>query len=98
MDFGDPGDAHDADPVQCLPSLLELEVGCANHLAPLLGFFGDELSERGGRAAKRRDAQVGKAGLHLGIGKARIDLLLSFSMISTGVFLGAHTPFHPLAS
>jgi hypothetical protein len=33
-----------------------LDVGRADHLAPLLGFLGDQLAEVGGRARKRRAA------------------------------------------
>jgi hypothetical protein len=34
--------------------LIRLDVGCSDHLAPLLGFFRNELSEVGGGAKKRR--------------------------------------------
>ena len=53
-----------------------LDVGRPDHLAPLLGFVGDELSEVGGRARKHRAAQIGEPRLHLGIGEAGIDLLV----------------------
>src|SRR5262249_53818607 len=39
---------------------LRLEPGKLHHFAPLLGFFGDELTERGGRAGKRLAAYFGK--------------------------------------
>ena len=35
--------------------------GELDHLAPLLGFVGDELSEIGGRAGERGPAQIGEA-------------------------------------
>src|ERR1700694_1653135 len=54
--------------------LLRLDVDCPDYLTPLLGFFGDELSEVGGRARKRGAAQVGKARLDTSIGEASIDL------------------------
>ena len=37
-----------------------LMAGELDHLAPLLGFVGDELAEVGGRARKRRAAEVGE--------------------------------------
>ena len=45
------------------PALLgsvDLHVGRPDHLAPLLGFFGDELAEVSRRSCKRHGAQVGK--------------------------------------
>src|SRR5262245_55987767 len=53
-----------------------LDVGRPDHLGPLLGLFGDELAEIGGRADKRRASKVGKPRLHLGIGEAGVDLLV----------------------
>ena len=55
---------------------LRLDVGRPDHLAPLLGFVGDELAEVGGRARKRRAAEVGEPRLDLGIGEAGVDLLV----------------------
>src|SRR5262249_57537756 len=55
---------------------LRLDVGEPHHLAPLLGFLGDEFAEIGGRAHEHRTAEVGKARLQLGIDKARVDLLV----------------------
>src|SRR5262249_7325974 len=55
---------------------LGLDVGRPDHLAPLLGVVGDELSEIDGRADKRRASKVGKPRLHLGIGEAGVDLLV----------------------
>ena len=40
---------------------LRLDVGRSDHLAPLLGFVGDELAEVSGRARKHRVAQIGDA-------------------------------------
>src|SRR5262245_39092541 len=57
---------------------LRLDVGRADHLAPLLGFVSDELPEIGGCTGKHRAAQVGKPRSHLGIGEARIDLRIEF--------------------
>jgi hypothetical protein len=57
-------------------NLLRLDVRKFHHLAPFLGFFGDQLAEIGGRARKCSGAQLGKPRLHLGIGKSRVDLLV----------------------
>ena len=56
-----------------------LDVRDPDHLAPLLGFVGDELSEVGGRARKHRATEVGKPRLHLGIGKGCVDLLVELA-------------------
>ena len=72
---------------------LRLDVGRPDHLAPLLGFVGDELTEFGRRARKRRATEVGKARLILGSASAALISLLSMPTISAGVFLGAPTPY-----
>src|SRR6516162_2437198 len=46
-----------------------------HHLAPFLGFVGDELCEVGGRA-RQRLAEVSQTDLHLGVGEGRVDLLV----------------------
>jgi hypothetical protein len=56
--------------------LLHFDVGRPDHLAPLLGFVGDELPELGGRGRKHGAAQVGKPRLNHGIGKSRVDRLV----------------------
>src|SRR5262249_61541618 len=53
-----------------------LDVCLSHHLAPLLGFVGDELTEIGGRADKRRASKVSKPRPDLGIGEAGVDLLV----------------------
>src|SRR5262249_27573557 len=45
-----------------------------HHLAPLLGFLGDEFTEVGGREREHVATQVGKPRLDLGVGEAGIDL------------------------
>src|SRR5262245_40744207 len=55
---------------------LWLDVCVADHLAPFLGFAGDDRSEIGRRAPKDDAAEVRKLGLQLGIGEASIDLLV----------------------
>src|SRR5580704_11214639 len=57
-------------------ALLRLDIGRPDHLAPLLGFVGDELAEVGGRAGDYRAAQVGKPRFHRRVGEPRIDLLV----------------------
>ena len=57
-------------------SLLRLDVGGPDHLAPFLSLVGDELGEVGGRTREHGAAEVGKSCLHLGIGEGRIDLLV----------------------
>src|SRR5262249_49502168 len=47
-----------------------------DHIAPLFGLFGNELSKVGRRARKHRAAQVGKPSLHLGISQSQVDLLI----------------------
>src|SRR4029077_1297620 len=53
-----------------------VDVDRPDHFAPLLGFVGDELAEVGRGQRKHSAAQVGDPSLHLGIGKARVDLLV----------------------
>ena len=45
--------------------LVRFDVGRADHFGPFLGFFGDQASELGGRAAKYGQTQVGQSHLHL---------------------------------
>src|SRR5260370_12356930 len=47
-----------------------------DHLAPLVGIFGKELSKFGRRKRKGGAAQLAKPRLKLGIGEACIDLLV----------------------
>src|SRR5262245_36701623 len=55
---------------------LRLDASELDHLAPLLGFIGDELAELGRRSRQRRAAEVSETGAHLGIGERRVDLLV----------------------
>src|SRR5262245_50349794 len=48
------------------------DVGCADHLRPLLRFVGNEPSEVGRRADKRCASKVGKPRLDLRIGKPSV--------------------------
>src|SRR5262249_618915 len=51
-----------------------LDVGGPDHLAPFVGFVGDELSKVGRRADKRCASEVSQPRLDFGIGEARVDL------------------------
>src|SRR5215475_10139960 len=55
---------------------LHLDVGGPDHLAPFLGFLGDELAEVGRRADKRCASEVSEPRLDFGIGEGRVDLLV----------------------
>src|SRR5712691_3979701 len=48
--------------------LVDFDIGRPDHLAPLLGFGGDESSEIGGRARERCRTQIGEPRLYLGFG------------------------------
>src|SRR5262245_60660320 len=73
------------------PASLRLDVRGPDHLAPLLGLFGDELAEVGRRACKRPASQIGKSRLDLGIGETRVDLYVQpFYDLDGSVFGRAH--------
>src|SRR5262249_33433060 len=55
---------------------LGLNVSSPDHLAPLLGFLGDQLSKVGGRAGEQHTARISELSLQLGIGEGGIDLLV----------------------
>jgi hypothetical protein len=76
---------------------LPLDANELHHLAPLLGFIGDEFTEVVRRPRKGLTAQLSKPRLNLGIGPA-LTSSFSVSMISAGVLLGAPKPVIPLAS
>jgi hypothetical protein len=57
-------------------ALVRFDVGCPDHLAPLLGFIGDELAEFGGRHRQWNATQVCEPLLDLRIGEAGGDLSL----------------------
>src|SRR5262249_10888997 len=78
--------------------LFRLDVGCPDHLAPLLGLRGNVLAEIGRRAWKHCATQVSKPRFRVRIGRAAFISLLSFSTISGDVFLGAPTPNQVLVS
>src|SRR6516165_7287828 len=56
--------------------LVDFDIGRPDHLAPLLGFGGDESSEIGGRARKRRRTQIGEPRFYVGFGKSNVYLLV----------------------
>src|ERR1700677_1999204 len=55
---------------------LRLDARKLDHLAPLLGFLGDELSDVGRRSPKHGAAQVGKPWLYNRTGKCRVDFFV----------------------
>src|SRR5262245_20316114 len=59
-----------------LPASVRLDARELDHLAPLLDFFGDQLSELSRRSRQRQAAEVSETGLHLGVGERRVDLLV----------------------
>src|ERR1700730_13499103 len=80
------------------PALLgsvDLHVGRPDHLAPLLGFFGDELAKVSRRSCKRHGAQVGKPRLDLGIAETGVDLLVELLDDLCGGVLGRPDSRHP---
>src|SRR5262245_36202336 len=56
--------------------LFRLDISGPDHLGPLLGFFGDELSEVGGRATEHCASKIDKPRLDLGIGERRVEFLV----------------------
>src|SRR5215510_7202640 len=56
--------------------LLRLDIGGPDHLAPFLGFVGDQLAELSRRPRQRRAAEVSETGLHLRVVENRVDLLV----------------------
>ena len=62
--------------MECALDLLGLDIGRPDHLAPLLGFGGNESSEIGGRARKRRRTQIGQPRFYVGFGKSNVYLLV----------------------
>src|SRR3954470_1414746 len=66
---------------------VRLDVRRPDHLAPLLGFIGNELAEIGGRERKYGAANLGTPRIHLGIGEQGVDLL-----VELGRDLGGRVP------
>ena len=66
-----------------MTSSLCLYAGKLDHLGPLRGFVGDELAEVGGRARKRRAAQIDKARLDLASSKAAMAVAMIGPMPGT---------------
>src|SRR4029453_19676239 len=59
-----------------------------DHLGPFLGFVGNELAKIGGRARKRRAAQVSETGLYFWIGETDVDLPIELVDDFSGRVLG----------
>ena len=77
--------------------LLRLDTSKLDHLGPLLGFVGDELTKISRRACHLDplpDLQVAPS--VLGSASPALIASLSVSTTSAGVFLGAPMPYHEL--
>src|SRR3954468_10357059 len=59
-----------------ISSSARLDAQRLDHLAPFFRFIGDEFAESGGRARKDWAGELGEPRLDLGIGKARVDLVV----------------------
>src|SRR5262245_21193282 len=81
-----------------VPWLLQLDPRELHHLAPFLGFVGDEFPEFSGGHKCRLEAHVEEAHLHRGSATIALISLLSRSTMLVGVFFGAPIPCQPLAS
>src|SRR5262249_29189400 len=55
---------------------LRLDAGEFDHLNPLFGFVGNQLSEVSRRSRQRHAAEVSETGLHLRVVESRVDLLV----------------------
>src|SRR6516162_7700362 len=62
--------------IRAFPASVRLDAGKLDHLAPLVGFVGYELSKVGGRTGEHRSSQIGEALLHVGVDESGIDLLV----------------------
>ena len=65
-----------------LPGSDGLDARKPDHFGPLLSFLGNELAEFGGRAGKRRPAEVGNPYFHLRIGQGRVGLHIRYYGLS----------------
>src|SRR5262249_52739666 len=59
-----------------LPASVCLDAGEFDHLGPLFGFVGDQLSELSRRSRQRHAAEVSGTGGHLRVVERRVDLLV----------------------
>ena len=71
---------------------LRLDAHELDHLGPLLGFFGDELSELGGCHRQRHTADFGQSHYHFGITQHGIHFAIELLDDVSGRILG-----HPYA-
>jgi hypothetical protein len=60
--------------MECPAGSLRLEARKLHHFTPFVGFFGDKLTELGGRTSERFAAYFGKLCSHPRIGQRGIDL------------------------
>src|SRR5262245_36533122 len=59
--------------MECLAKSVRFDARELHHLAPLLGFVGNEFPEFGGRAQQRCTTHIGKARLEVRIGERGVD-------------------------
>ena len=77
---------------------VRLDARGLDHLGPLVGLGGDEFSEFGGCQRHRLNAKIDKSGLRLRISEGGGHRFAELVDDLDGVFLGAPTPYHPIAS
>src|SRR5215510_7422286 len=75
---------------------LRLHTGELDHLAPLLGFGGDELAEIGGRTWEHRGAQVGKLNNEINAALADAKKKAGLADLGTTVLPGSPADFGKL--
>src|SRR5262249_12326448 len=68
--------------------LIRFDADGLHHLAPFLSFVRDKRAKVGSRTRKRRATQISEPRLDLGIGKARIDLVVELIDDLDGCVLG----------
>jgi hypothetical protein len=65
---------------------LRLDIGCADHLAPLRGILGNELAKFSGCVRKHDAAQVAEPSLELRIGERLVDLFVELGNDPGGAY------------
>ena len=79
-------------------TVLRSDIRAADHLAPLLGFFDDDLAPFGGRQRHGLGAERGESRFDGGIVETGVNLRVELRDDVSGVPLGAPIPFRKLAS
>ena len=78
--------------------LLRFDIGRLDHLGPLLGIVGDIFPEFGGVIGIGTLPRSANRAFNFESARPALISLLTLSMISAGVFLGAPRPFRPIPS